>query len=96
MPVTMLAMIPMLLTMFKDFATLPATLQAALFAIPFTHPMMVMRNLMSGEYLLVAAGIGYMSLFIVVMIAIASWIFSHDILVTGKAKKEKTKRSLFR
>jgi ABC-2 type transport system permease protein len=96
MPVVALAMIPMFLTMFKDFSTLPSVIQAALFAIPFSHPMMAMRNLISGEYLLVIAGIVYMGLFVVAMIAIASWIFNHDILVTGRAKKEKTRRSLLR
>ena len=96
MPVMVLAMIPMILTILKDFSTLPLTLQAALFAIPFSHPMMAMRNLMSGEYLLVIGGIVYMIFFVVAMIAIASWIFNHDILVTGKAKKEKTRRSLIR
>jgi len=86
MPITLLAIIPMFITMFKDFGTLPLALQAVLFVIPFSHPMMAMRELMFGNYALVLAGIAYVAAFAVVMIAITVWIFKTDRLLTGSMK----------
>jgi len=87
MPIALLALVPMFITMFKDFGTLPPALQAVVFAIPFSHPMMAMRELMFGNYAIVLAGIAYVTLFAVVMIAITIWIFNTDRLLTGSTKK---------
>lgn len=86
MPITLLAIIPMFITMFKDFETLPLALQAVLFAIPFSHPMMAMRELMFGNYALVLGGIAYVTAFAIFMIAITVWIFNTDRLLTGSTK----------
>jgi len=82
-PVTMLAMIPMFLTMFADFDTLPSVLKIILFAIPFSHPMMAPRALLFDDYILVLGGIIYVSVFALVMISIAVWVFKTDRLLTG-------------
>lgn len=87
MPVTLLAAIPMFITMFKDFGTLPLPLQAMVFAIPFSHPMMAMRELMFDNYALVLSGIAYVAVFTGVMMTITVWIFSTDRLLTGSTKK---------
>lgn len=87
MPITLLALIPMFITMFKDFGSLPLPLQAVVFAIPFSHPMMAMRELMFGNYALVLAGIAYVSVFAMAMIAVTIWIFNTDRLLTGSTKK---------
>ena len=95
MPITILAMIPMFILMMKDFNTLPASGQAVVYAIPFSHPMMAFRSLMFDDYLLVVSGILYSTLFAVVMIAVASWIFKTDRLLTGRiGKKAKTRKGL--
>lgn len=86
MPITLLAIIPMFITMFKDFGTLPPVLQVVLFAIPFSHPMMAMRELMFGNYAMVLGGIAYVTAFAIVMIAISVWIFNTDRLLTGSVK----------
>ncbi len=86
MPISLLAIIPMFITMFKDFGSLPTALQAVLFAIPFSHPMMAMRELMFGNYVLVLAGIAYVTAFAAVMIALSVWIFNTDRLLTGSVK----------
>ena len=91
MPITFLAMIPMFVLMMKDFNTLPAALQAGLFAIPFTHPMMAVNNLMFGDYTLVVAGIVYEAAFAAAMMALAVVLFRKDVLVTGRKPKEKKK-----
>jgi ABC-2 type transport system permease protein len=87
MPIILLALIPYFVTMLKNFDTLPAALQVGLFAIPFSHPMTAMNNLMFDEYWLVIAGIIYTALFAVVCILLAVRVFNSDILLTGFKKK---------
>ena len=87
-PVVLLTLFPMFLTMFKDFDTLPLALKGVLFGIPFSHPMMAPRSLMFGDYALVIAGIVYVAIFAIVMIAIAVWVFKTDRLLTGSIKKK--------
>ena len=82
-PITLLALIPMFITMFKDFDTLPLALKGLVFAIPFSHPMMAPRALIFNDYALVITGIIYVSIFAIIMIAIVVWIFKTDKLLTG-------------
>jgi len=89
LPITALAMIPMFMIMFKDFDTLPIVLKVVLFAIPFSHPMMSMRALLFDDYLLVLGGILYVTLFAVVIVAVAVRIFKSDKLLTGRIGKRK-------
>ncbi len=88
-PVTMLAMIPMFITMFADFDTLPLVLKGLLFAIPFSHPMMATRALIFNDYLLVIGGIIYVSIFAAVTISIVVWVFKTDRLLTGSTRRKK-------
>jgi len=82
-PVAVLVLIPMFITMFKDFDTLPLALKAILFGIPFSHPMMAPRALLFDDYLMVFAGIAYVAIFALVMIAIVVWVFKTDKIITG-------------
>jgi ABC-2 type transport system permease protein len=88
-PVTLFALIPMFMTMFKDFDTLPLALKGFLFGIPFSHPMMAPRALLFDDYLLVISGIIYVSIFALVMIILAVWVFKTDRLLTGSIKRRK-------
>jgi len=85
MPVTFLAMIPMFVTMFTDFDTLPLVGKILVFAIPFSHPMIAMRSLMFDDYILVIAGIAYSTIMALLAMFIAVTLFKKDILLTGKA-----------
>lgn len=82
-PITMLAIFPMILTMFTDFETLPLALKALVFAIPFSHPMMASKALLFDNYTLVFAGIIYVAIFAIVTIAVVIWVFTTDRLITG-------------
>ena len=93
-PVTILAMIPMFITMFKDFDTLPLALKGIVFAIPFSHPMMAPRALIFNDYTLVIAGIIYVSIFTIISISIVVWVFKTDRLLTGSVKRKRS--SFFR
>ncbi|MDR3075068.1 MAG: ABC transporter permease [Candidatus Methanoplasma sp.] len=83
LPISVLAMVPMFLSMFSSFDSLPGVLQAVLFAIPFTHPMTVMNNLMFGNTDLVLAGLAYLLIFTVITIMVTVRIYKSDILLTG-------------
>jgi ABC-2 type transport system permease protein len=85
-PVVILALVPMFITMMKDFDTLPLALKAMLFGIPFSHPMMASRFLIFGDYTMVFAGIIYVLIFAIIMIMIVVWIFKTDRIVTGTTK----------
>jgi ABC-2 type transport system permease protein len=86
-PITMLALIPMFLTIFADFDTLPLGLKVLTFAIPFSHPMMAPRALLFHDYTLVIAGIVYVGIFAIIMISIVVWVFKTDRLLTGGTTK---------
>jgi len=87
-PIAGLALVPMFATVFADFDTLPVALKIAIFAIPFSHPMMAPKALMLGDYALVVGGIIYTALFAAAMIAVAVWIFKTDRLLTGTTRRE--------
>ncbi len=83
MPLSILAMIPMFITMFSGWYSSGPALQALLFAIPFSHPMMAMQSLMYGDVTLVLMGIGYMAVFAIATIIVTVRLYASDILVTG-------------
>lgn len=89
MPITFLALVPFFIMMMKDFNTLPPLGQAVIFLIPFSHPMMVMNNLMFNDYWLVIAGIAYEALFAAVTVGLSVWLFKKDMLITGWKKGSK-------
>lgn len=85
-PVAMLALIPMFLTMFKDFDTMPMALKAVIFGIPFSHPMIAPKALLFDDYLLVIGGIIYVLIVAVILIVITVWVFKTDRLLTGNIR----------
>jgi ABC-2 type transport system permease protein len=94
-PITMLALIPMFLTIFADFDTLPMGLKIFTFAIPFSHPMMAPRALLFHDYTLVIAGIVYVAIFAIIMIGIVVWVFKTDRLLTGSTRKFTLLKKIF-
>jgi ABC-2 type transport system permease protein len=84
-PLSILAIGPAFATMFTDFSTLSLPLQALLFAIPFTHPVIAPKQLMFGDPLFVYLGIAYEAVFAVAAIGLAVYVFNSDRVVTGSA-----------
>ena len=91
-PVAVLVLIPMFITMFKDFDTLPLALKAIVFGIPFSHPMMAPRALLFDDYIMVFGGIIYVAIFALIMIAIVVWVFKTDKIITGTTSFKWMKR----
>ena len=84
-PLSILAIGPAFATMFADFATLSVPLQAVLFAIPFTHPVIAPKQLMFGDPMVVYLGIAYEAVFAIAAIGLAVYVFNSDRVVTGSA-----------
>lgn len=91
-PITMLALVPMFITMFADFDTLPLALKAVVYAIPFSHPMMAPRALLFKDYPLVIGGIIYVAIFAIVTISMVVLIFKTDRILTGSTRRKKEGR----
>ncbi len=86
LPIAALAMIPMFITMFRDYDTSPLFVKFILFIIPFSHPMMAGRALLFDEYTFVIAGIIYSTIFSLIIVGISVWIFNSDRLLVGRIK----------
>ncbi|MFC7132504.1 MULTISPECIES: ABC transporter permease [Salinibaculum] len=85
LPLSILAIGPAFATMFTDFTTLSLPLQAVLFAIPFTHPVIASKQLMFGDPLFVYLGVAYEAVFALGAISLAVYVFNSDRVVTGSA-----------
>lgn len=83
MPISFLAIIPMFVMMFASWDALPGIAQGLLFAIPFSHPMMAMNNLLFGNYALVLEGLIYLAIFDIVMVWLTVKVYNSDVLITG-------------
>ena len=83
LPLAIMAMIPMFIIMFMGWESLPTVGKVLLSLIPFTHPMMVVDNLMFGNMTMVALGIGYLFAFSTLMVFITVRLYKSDILITG-------------
>ncbi len=93
MPISILAVVPMFVTMFSSIDSLPMAAQVLLFAIPFTHPMVIMQNLMFGNTVWIIGGAIYLILFTAITFYITVKIYNSDILITGLKRKKKSKKS---
>lgn len=94
MPISILAIIPMVLTVFSDFQSMSPVLQAIVFMIPFSHPMMIMNSLLMDQTLLVVGGLVYMVAFALLSIYVTVRIYNSDILLSGWGKMDRLKKSL--
>jgi ABC-2 type transport system permease protein len=83
LPLSALAFVPAGVTVFTEVETLSLPLQALLYLVPFTHPIVAPKRLLFGDPTMVYAGIGYQLLFAVSAIWLAVRIFDSDRIVTG-------------
>jgi len=88
-PLSALAIFSGLITMFKDFSTLTTPLKIVVFAIPFTHPMLSIRNLLFGNRSFVLYGCVYNVVLAIFLVILITKIFSTDLLIIGINFKRK-------
>jgi ABC-2 type transport system permease protein len=95
-PLIGLAMFAMFMNLFQDFSTMSLPLKVLVFIIPFSHPMMAMKELLLDNYLLVITGIAYSFVFTIATIVFAAWIFNTDRLLIGRIDRRRLKeRSVY-
>lgn len=81
-----LIFIPSLALMYIDINMLPLPLQAALFAVPFSQPVIASKAVIAGDYVTVALGIVYVAVFTIVVMYIASRLFATEKILTAKLR----------
>ena len=82
MPISLLAMIPYMLSMFVDISTLSPALKYVVYAIPFTHTFMATQNVMLGKMSLFWGGFAYQAVLLVVCMGFAVKVFTSDRIFT--------------
>jgi len=87
--ILVLAMFPMMVVMLKDFDTVPLGMQIVLFIIPFSHPMMAMRQLALENTVFVLWGILYSFVVAGLLTAAVVRVFRAEVLVTGILRFQK-------
>ena len=88
---TLPIVIPSLVLMFADIDILPLALQAILYVIPYTHTMLSAKALFLSDYAIMARSIAYISLFTVIVLAIAARIFTSDKIITARLSLDRFK-----
>jgi ABC-2 type transport system permease protein len=78
--------VPSLLLIYVDINTLPLALKIALYAIPYTHPIIASKAVTMGDYWTAALGIVYVTAFTLVIMYLASRLFATEKILTAKLK----------
>lgn len=79
-----LIFIPALALIYLDFNSLPLALKAVFYAIPYSHPILASKAVVTGDYGTVIFGIVYVAVFTVVIMYIASRLFATEKILTAK------------
>ncbi|MBI5000359.1 MAG: ABC transporter permease [Euryarchaeota archaeon] len=77
-------MIPTIVLMFAPLDVLPTSLQAVLYAIPFTYPILASHALYTKEYFVVLIGIIYQVAFTAAILWLATRLFASEKVLTAK------------
>ncbi|MCW4010457.1 MAG: ABC transporter permease [Candidatus Bathyarchaeota archaeon] len=84
--------IPALALIYVDINTLPDVIKAVFYAIPYSHPIIASSAVVLGDYNIVILGILYVTAFTLVIMYIASKLFSTEKILTAKLRFGKNKR----
>jgi ABC-2 type transport system permease protein len=81
-----LIFIPSLALIYVDINLLPSPIQAVLFAIPFSQPVIASKAVIAGDFLTVGLGIVYVTAFTLVVMYVASRLFATEKILTAKLR----------
>jgi ABC-2 type transport system permease protein len=89
-----LIFIPSLALVYLDMNSLPLAIKAIFYAIPYSHPIIASKAVVTGDYGTVVFGIVYVAIFTVVIMYIASRLFATEKILTAKLRfgRGKTKQ----
>ncbi|MBR6336991.1 MAG: ABC transporter permease [Ruminococcus sp.] len=93
MPISLMAMVPYMLSMFVDINTLSPALRYVVYAIPFTHTFTAIQNVMFDNMTVFWGGLAYQAVLLVVCMGFAVKVFTSDKIFTmtlsfGKKKQK--------
>ncbi len=77
-------MLPAIILMFASPQDLPLGLQALIYAMPFTYPILAARAFIEGTYLTVYLGIMYQAVFSVAVLLLAARLYATERIVTAR------------
>jgi ABC-2 type transport system permease protein len=81
-----LIFIPSFALMFIDVNILPLPLKILVYAIPYSHPIIASRAVITGDYWTATLGIIYVTAFTIVVMYAASRLFATEKILTAKLK----------
>jgi ABC-2 type transport system permease protein len=83
--------LPTIFLMMGDMQTLPFSIQAVLYAIPFTYPVLASQSLITGNYGPILAGLVYMAFFTLFTLYVAAKVFTTEKVMTGRISFKRRK-----
>jgi ABC-2 type transport system permease protein len=86
-----LIILPAMALIYLDVNSLPLALKAVFYAIPYSHPILAAKAVVTGDYGTVVFGIVYVAIFTVVIMYIASRLFATEKILTAKLRFGKGK-----
>ena len=86
-----LIFIPAMALIYLDMNSLPLAIKAIFYAIPYSHPILAAKAVVTGDYGTVVFGIVYVAIFTIVIMYIASRLFATEKILTAKLKFGKGK-----
>ena len=87
-----LILIPSMALMYLDINSLPTAIKAVLYAIPYSHPIIASKAVIMENYTIVVLGIIYVSIFTIIIMYIASKLFSTEKILTAKLMFKKNSK----
>lgn len=76
--------LPAIFLMMGDIQMLPTSIQAILYAIPFTYPILASQSLITGNYGLIIMGVIYMAFFTLFTLYLAARVFTTEKVMTSR------------
>lgn len=86
-----LIFIPAMALIYLDINSLPLAAKALFFAIPYSHPIIASKAVVTGDYAVVIFGIIYVAAFTIGIMYVASRLFATEKILTAKLKLGKQK-----
>ncbi len=81
-----LIFLPAMALIYLDINALPVPLQGLFYAIPYSHPIIAAKAVVTGDYGVVLFGIVYVAIFTIVIMYVASRLFATEKILTAKLK----------
>jgi ABC-2 type transport system permease protein len=86
-----LIFLPSMALIYLDVNSLPLAVKAIFYAIPYSHPIIAAKAVVTGDYGIVIFGIIYVAIFTVVIMYVASRLFATEKILTAKLRIGKQK-----